>query len=254
MVRVLKEPQDQTEEEKSASTHLNELFPDIPLGSSENIAPSPTTTTQPLPLLQDNNGDLQNMCIIDTTQPENPAVGAGDAVGGEPSNMNKYEKMRREAGITLSVDQLVNTPTMDEFNDLLSRQNFTAEQLKTCRDIRRRGKNKLTAENSRKRKYDLVKDLEDRCQEARKRGQELEREYADSRTGYLEVAGAVNKLMDRILESQGLHPCTHTIVRGEDGELKIIKKPSPSSEPQGTLRPRTLKEIEKEPKSGPSTG
>ena len=247
MVRVLKEPQDQTEEDESAST-FNELFPDLPLGSPGINAPSLTTT---LPLLQDDNAVLQNMGIINTDT-ENPVVGASDSVDGESSNPNKYEKMRREAGITLTVDQLVNTPTMDEFNDLLSRQNFTAEQLKTCRDIRRRGKNKLTAENSRKRKFDLVKDLEERCQEARKRGQQLEREQAESRRGYLEVSGAVNKLMDQILESQGLHSSTHTIVREEDGELQIIKKPDPNSEPQGTLRPRTLEEIEKRPKPGPS--
>ena len=86
---------------------------------------------------------------------------------------------------------LVHPQLDDALIDLLSRQNFTAEQLKTCRDIRRRGKNKLTAENSRKRKFDLVKDLEERCQEARKRGQQLEREQAESRTGYLEVSGAV---------------------------------------------------------------
>ena len=246
MIRVLEEPQDQSEEDEIAST-LIELFPDLPLGSPGISAPSLNTT---LPLLHDDNAVLQNMGIIET---ENPVVGASDSVDGEPSNPNKYEKMRREAGITLSVDQLVNTPTMDEFNDLLSRQNFTAEQLKTCRDIRRRGKNKLTAENSRKRKFDLVKDLEERCQEARKRGQQLEREQAESRTGYLEVSGAVNKLMDQILESQGLHSSTHTIVREEDGELQIIKKPDPNSEPQGTLRPRTLEEIEKRPKPGPFT-
>ena len=32
---------------------------------------------------------------------------------------------------------------MDEFNDLLSKRELTEEQLNLCRDIRRRGKNKV---------------------------------------------------------------------------------------------------------------
>ena len=32
---------------------------------------------------------------------------------------------------------------MDEFNDLLSKHELTEEQLTMCRDIRRRGKNKV---------------------------------------------------------------------------------------------------------------
>ena len=33
---------------------------------------------------------------------------------------------------------------MDEFNDLLSKRELTEEQLNLCRDIRRRGKNKVS--------------------------------------------------------------------------------------------------------------
>ena len=37
---------------------------------------------------------------------------------------------------------IVNLP-MDEFNDLLGKHDFTEDQLNLCRDIRRRGKNKV---------------------------------------------------------------------------------------------------------------
>ena len=39
---------------------------------------------------------------------------------------------------------IINLP-MDEFNDLLSKHELTEEQLTLCRDIRRRGKNKVGA-------------------------------------------------------------------------------------------------------------
>ena len=35
---------------------------------------------------------------------------------------------------------------MDEFNDMLSKEELSEEQLNICRDIRRRGKNKVGAE------------------------------------------------------------------------------------------------------------
>ena len=41
------------------------------------------------------------------------------------------------------------TPPMDDFNDMLSKEDLSEEQLNICRDIRRRGKNKVG------RNYDL---------------------------------------------------------------------------------------------------
>ena len=44
--------------------------------------------------------------------------------------------------LPISVMDIINLP-MDEFNDLLSKHELTEEQLTMCRDIRRRGKNKV---------------------------------------------------------------------------------------------------------------
>ena len=43
----------------------------------------------------------------------------------------------------ISVRDIIDMP-MDEFNDLLSKHELTEEQLTLCRDIRRRGKNKVS--------------------------------------------------------------------------------------------------------------
>ena len=43
----------------------------------------------------------------------------------------------------ISVRDIIDLP-MDEFNDLLSKHELTEEQLTLCRDIRRRGKNKVS--------------------------------------------------------------------------------------------------------------
>ena len=45
--------------------------------------------------------------------------------------------------LPISVMDIIQLP-MDEFNDLLSKHELTEEQLTLCRDIRRRGKNKVS--------------------------------------------------------------------------------------------------------------
>ena len=45
-------------------------------------------------------------------------------------------------GLPITCADIINLP-MDEFNDLLSKHELTEEQLTLCRDIRRRGKNKV---------------------------------------------------------------------------------------------------------------
>jgi len=50
---------------------------------------------------------------------------------------------------------------------------LTEDQLMLCRDIRRRGKNKVAAQNCRKRKMDLISQLEDQVNKARRQKQSL---------------------------------------------------------------------------------
>merc|ERR1719397_1396425 len=74
--------------------------------------------------------------------------------------LNKDEKLARENGIQLSIKQDIVDPPMDEFNDMLSKEDLSEEQLNICRDIRRRGKNKVAAQNCRKRKLEQIDELQ----------------------------------------------------------------------------------------------
>ena len=59
-----------------------------------------------------------------------------------PGRLSRDEMMVVEMKIPLTVRDIIETP-MEEFNDLLSSKDITEEQINTCRDIRRRGKNKV---------------------------------------------------------------------------------------------------------------
>ena len=126
--------------------------------------------------------------------------------------MNKDEKLAREAGIKLDIKvtsflqriycktvevvvstpngvnddkDIINTifqqdivdPPMDEFNDMLSKEDLTEEQLNICRDIRRRGKNKVAAQNCRKRKLEQIDELQKKVEEAKRRQQMLQSDH-----------------------------------------------------------------------------
>lgn len=69
---------------------------------------------------------------------------------------------------------------MDEFNERLSKYDLNETQLSLIRDIRRRGKNKVAAQNCRKRKLDQIMSLADEVKEVRKRKERLFAEREDA--------------------------------------------------------------------------
>jgi len=51
--------------------------------------------------------------------------------------------------------------SVEHFNELLCRHSLSDAQHQLIRDIRRRGKNKLAAQNCRKRKLEVIQTVED---------------------------------------------------------------------------------------------
>lgn len=66
---------------------------------------------------------------------------------------------------------------MDEFNDLLSKNELSEEQLNVCRDIRRRGKNKVAAQNCRQRKIEQIDELQLKLKKAVDRRDKVKYEH-----------------------------------------------------------------------------
>nr|XP_003222201.1 PREDICTED: nuclear factor erythroid 2-related factor 3 [Anolis carolinensis]XP_008110884.1 PREDICTED: nuclear factor erythroid 2-related factor 3 [Anolis carolinensis] len=62
--------------------------------------------------------------------------------------------------IPFAINDIVTLP-VDSFNSMLSKYCLTDNQLSLIRDIRRRGKNKVAAQNCRKRKLDVIMNLKD---------------------------------------------------------------------------------------------
>ena len=62
--------------------------------------------------------------------------------GGGGHGFTRDERKALSLGLPITVHDIINLP-MDEFNDMLSKHDLSEDQLTLCRDIRRRGKNKV---------------------------------------------------------------------------------------------------------------
>lgn len=90
-----------------------------------------------------------------------------------PWRESRDERKARELNLPFAVGDIIDLP-IDAFNELLTHHaTLTEAQLNLCRDIRRRGKNKVAAQNCRKRKIDLISQLEEEVTRARQQKQNL---------------------------------------------------------------------------------
>ncbi|XP_029997647.1 endoplasmic reticulum membrane sensor NFE2L1a isoform X2 [Sphaeramia orbicularis] len=92
---------------------------------------------------------------------------------------SRDERRARALKIPISNEFIVNLP-VEEFNEFLANHHLSEEQLNLIRDIRRRGKNKIAAQNCRKRKMDVLLGLEDDVSVLRRRRSRLLREKQEA--------------------------------------------------------------------------
>lgn len=142
-----------------------------------------------------------------------------------PLNTQMLRDERRALGLSLpiSVRDIIDLP-MDEFNDLLSKHELTEEQLTLCRDIRRRGKNKVAARNCRKRKIDQIKQLEDDVQKIRCRKTELIQEHDRLLLERSRWTEKVKRLHDYVLKELGHNPSHWQLQMDHNRQVHILPR------------------------------
>lgn len=77
----------------------------------------------------------------------------------EERSLSRDEKKAKDLQLPISVCEIINMP-IDEFNECLSKYDLNEQQLTLVKDIRRRGKNKVAAQNCRKRKINQILGLQ----------------------------------------------------------------------------------------------
>lgn len=126
--------------------------------------------TGSLPRPQQRDKKLSTSSSTKSSKSAHNSSGSG---GEEDTYLTRDEKRARAMNIPIPVMDIINLP-MDEFNERLSKYDLSENQLSLIRDIRRRGKNKVAAQNCRKRKLDQILSLEDEVKQVRRRKDELQ--------------------------------------------------------------------------------
>uniref|UniRef100_A0A3Q3VQG2 BZIP domain-containing protein n=1 Tax=Mola mola TaxID=94237 RepID=A0A3Q3VQG2_MOLML len=106
---------------------------------------------------------------------EEPLSDEDDGPRLDDRELSRDELRARAMCIPFSVLQIVNMP-VEEFLEVLDGHGFSPEQVTLLRDIRRRGKNKLAAQNCRKRKLDAITGLQEEVERLRAQRDRLVRE------------------------------------------------------------------------------
>lgn len=126
---------------------------------------------------------------------------------------SRDERRARSMKIPFSNEKIINLP-VEEFNELLAKHHLSEGQLALIRDIRRRGKNKMAAQNCRKRKLDTIINLEQGVHDLRRNKGRLLKEK-------MEFIRSIRQMKQKM---QSLYQEVFTQLRDEEG------RPYPPSE------------------------
>ncbi|XP_062859137.1 endoplasmic reticulum membrane sensor NFE2L1b isoform X2 [Trichomycterus rosablanca] len=140
---------------------------------------------------------------------------------------SRDERRARAMKIPFSNEKIVNLP-VEEFNELLSKHHLSEAQLALIRDIRRRGKNKMAAQNCRKRKLDTIINLEQGVQDLRRDKTRLLKEKMEFLRCIRQMKQKVQTLYQEVFsqlrdeEGRPYSPREYSLQYGVDGSVIVM--------------------------------
>ncbi|XP_078460747.1 nuclear factor erythroid 2-related factor 2-like [Lampetra planeri] len=156
--------------------------------------------------------------------------------------MSRDERKAHSLKIPFSVADIVNLP-VDDFVGLLSRHQLNDSQLALVRDIRRRGKNKVAAQNCRKRKMEGLSSLEGELDGLLGERERLKRERDQLSSGLASVRQGLEQMQRQVFESlrddagQPYSPSKYFLEYASNGTIFLVPRhPSHVVRPVEALR------------------
>ncbi|XP_059963704.1 nuclear factor erythroid 2-related factor 3 [Mesoplodon densirostris] len=144
-------------------------------------------------------------------------------------NLSRDERRAKALHIPFSVDEIVQMP-VDSFNSMLSRYYLTDFQVSLIRDIRRRGRNKVAAQNCRRRKLDVILNLEDDVYNLQAKKETLKRERSQCHKAINIMKQKLHDLyhdvFSRLRDDEGrpVNPNQYALQCSRDGSVLIVPK------------------------------
>ncbi|XP_038139386.1 endoplasmic reticulum membrane sensor NFE2L1b isoform X2 [Cyprinodon tularosa] len=142
---------------------------------------------------------------------------------------SRDERRARAMKIPFSNDKIINLP-VEEFNELLAKHHLSEAQLALIRDIRRRGKNKMAAQNCRKRKLETIINLEQGVQNLRRDKARLLKEKMEFIRSIRQLKQKMQSLCQEVFsqlrdeEGRPYPPSEYCLQYGTDGSVLITPR------------------------------
>ncbi|XP_061764108.1 endoplasmic reticulum membrane sensor NFE2L1b isoform X1 [Nerophis ophidion] len=142
---------------------------------------------------------------------------------------SRDERRARAMKIPFSNEKIVNLP-VEEFNELLAKHHLSEAQLALIRDIRRRGKNKMAAQNCRKRKLDTIINLEQGVHDLRRDKSRLLKEKMEFlrciRQMKQKMQSLCQEVFTQLRDEQGrpYPPSQYSLQYGADGSVLVVPR------------------------------
>lgn len=144
-------------------------------------------------------------------------------------HLTRDELRAKALHIPFPVEKIINLP-VEDFNEMMSKEQFNEAQLALIRDIRRRGKNKVAAQNCRKRKLENIVELEQDLDHLKDEKEKLLKEKGENdkslhllkkqlSTLYLEVFS-----MLRDEDGRPYSPSEYSLQQTRDGSVFLVPK------------------------------
>ncbi|XP_019945790.2 nuclear factor erythroid 2-related factor 2a [Paralichthys olivaceus] len=139
------------------------------------------------------------------------------------------EQRARALKIPMSVSRIINMP-VDDFNEMMSKHPLNEAQLALVRDIRRRGKNKVAAQNCRKRKMENIVGLEGELDSLKEEKERLLSEKSQNITNIKEMKQQVNSLYLEVFsllrdeKGNPYSPSDYSIQQSTDGSVFLVPR------------------------------
>ncbi|XP_029913614.1 endoplasmic reticulum membrane sensor NFE2L1a [Myripristis murdjan] len=155
----------------------------------------------------------------------------------EAKMWSRDERRARAMKIPFSNELIINLP-VEEFNELLANHRLNDEQLTLVRDIRRRGKNKMAAQNCRKRKLDVLLGLEESVLGLRRHRLRLLQEKQEALRALKEMRRRLDGLYQEVFSSlrdedgRPLDATEYTLQFGPNDRVIVASRRQAASLPQ----------------------
>lgn len=149
-----------------------------------------------------------------------------------PTPLSRDQRRAKALNIPFPMEQIINLP-VDDFNELLTQYTLTDTQLALVRDIRRRGKNKVAAQNCRKRKLESIIHLETELNQLKTQRDILSKQRFEFNRSLAFIKRRLSDLYSRVFAH----------LRDEEGQPYSVEEYSLQQTPDGKvyLVPHSMK-------------